>query len=136
MNITSKIYADKTYSKLKKKYYLSLFWFAFLNIFLILLISTLILLNIFAIKWNTNPIYNKTKIWFVILAILNSIVAVLTSIITFLKLKPKMEVIKNALLSISKLKDEFYNKKGIFKINNNNEKRFIDVIFNITKEIN
>ena len=135
MNITSKIYADKTYSKLKKKYYLSLFWFAFLNIFLILLISTLILLNIFAIKWNTNPIYNKTKIWFVILAILNSIVAVLTSIITFLKLKPKMEVIKNALLSISKLKDEFYNKKGIFKINNN-EKRFIDVIFNITKEIN
>ena len=136
MNTSTKEYANKIYSKLKKQYYLSLFWFAFLNIFLILLISTLILLNIFAIKWNTNPVYNKTKVWFVILAILNSIVAVLTSIITFLKLKPKMVVIKNALLSISKLKDEFYSRQGPFKIQKNKDEKFINIIFNIMKEVN
>lgn len=128
-------YAEREYNNLKHKYIVSKFWFIFLNIQSIFLVSMLILLNIFAIKWNTNPHYENTKIWFVVIASLNGSVGFITTILSFLKVKNKLKKIGIALVSINNEKKDYYKKTGIYSKERKREERFIHSILNLLDSI-
>lgn len=132
-NVINK-YGDAAYAKLKSKYKYSMFWFIFLNMFSIFLISALILLNIFALRWNLNPSYNKTKVWFVVLATLNGLIGVISTVIAFLKIKDKMNKIETALISIDKEKKAYSSNKGAYLQNKNRREHFIKSILDILQK--
>ena len=129
-------YAEREYKNLRHKYLVSKFSFIFLNVCSILLVSVLILLNIFAIRWNNNDHYKDTKIWFVVIASLNGSVGFFTTLLSFLKVKNKLKKLAIALVAMNKEKDEYHKKIGIYEKATKRDERFIRSVLNILDTVN
>jgi len=129
-------YAEREYKNLRHKYLVSKFSFIFLNVCSILLVSVLILLNIFAIRWNNNPHYQDTKMWFVVIASLNGSVGFFTTLLSFLKVKNKLKKLAIALVAMNKEKDEYHKKIGIYEKVTKRDERFIRSVLNILDTVN
>ncbi len=129
-------YAEREYKNLRHKYLVSKFSFIFLNVCSILLVSVLILLNIFAIRWNNNPHYQDTKMWFVVIASLNGSVGFFTTLLSFLKVKNKLKKLAIALVAMNKEKDEYHKKIGIYEKATKRDERFIRSVLNILDTVN
>lgn len=112
MNKKLETWVEFKYLAMKRKYFVSQFWFFFLNLLSFAISAAIIVLNLFAIKLNKD---NDLKELFVIMAIISAVVVFLTTVVTFFTFKKS--AIK-ASHKLDRIKDEyvkFKNKEDDYK---------------------
>ncbi|WP_025755637.1 hypothetical protein [Mycoplasmopsis cricetuli] len=94
--------------KSTKKYRLSFYGFVFINILAIFITASIIILNLFAIRYNPFP--KETMIFFILLAIIGVVISFISSVQTFLSIKDSKDVLKNNI-EVNENMIEKINKK-------------------------
>ncbi|SJZ61654.1 hypothetical protein [Mycoplasmopsis verecunda] len=81
------IKSNKLKNKTHKKYILSRAFFVFLNVLAIFISASIVILNLYAIRFNEFP--DKTMIFFVLIAVLSVVTTLVVSVQIFLGITDK-----------------------------------------------
>lgn len=102
------------YLAMKRKWFVSQFWFFFLNFLAFAITASIIVLNLYAIRLNKDP---DMKRLFVAMAIISGIVTFLTTVVTFftfrksaIKANHKLERIAEEYKKFKGKKEEYASK--------------------------
>lgn len=100
------------YLALKRKYFVSQFWFYFLNFLSFGTAAAIVVLNLFAIKLNNDADLKKL---FVVMAIISATITFLTTIVSFFTLKKSAIKANHKLERIETEYKKFKDKKDDYK---------------------
>ena len=91
-------WVELKYLNLQRKYLQSTIFFVLLNIFAFSVASSIVVLNLFALKNNEIP---STKPFFIAIAIISGLVAFLSALLSFFKFKVTANKAKNKIEKIA-----------------------------------
>ena len=130
MNNELKKWTESVYMKLYRKYLVSKTWFIILNVLSSILIASMVILNIYAIK--KNP-YADTKIYYVLIAIFSAFIGLLTSLVSFFTLNKNSNKYKEQAKDLRHQLNLYKKKEGKYE-SKERDKLILDEITNITTE--
>ncbi|MBU4691279.1 DUF4231 domain-containing protein [Mycoplasma zalophi] len=110
----------------RKKFIISRLIYILIAITIMVISSLQILLNLFAIRWNSEP---TLKLLFLIIAIISTIVVFLQSVLLFFDFKNSREKNLAKLRSIQQLKENYLKNPEEFNIS-----QMANAIYDIDKE--
>lgn len=125
--------AIKTYNNLRKKHLNATIWYITLNVMSLLLVASLIVSNLWALRWNHIKFDSNIRLLFLLGVALNAVSALLTSVLSFFELRPKSQMLKNALIDIDREFAQWKQQENKYKRLDRNS-RIITVVNMIAKK--
>lgn len=105
-------WVEKKYLLMKRKYFVSQFWFYLLNITAFAIAASIVVLNLFALRMNK---IETSKPFFLGMAIIGAVITFVTTLISFFAFKNKANLAKEKLERIAEESKKFKTKQDEYK---------------------
>lgn len=113
------LWVEKKYKNLRDKYLKSRMWFILLNVFSFLMMSLMIIVNVYAIK--KNVYFRNVVPLYVAISILTGFIALITSILSFFTLNKNSNNYKNQYKLINQEYKMYKSNEGKYSVKSKDE---------------
>ena len=124
-------WTENEYMKLYKKYIRSRLWFIILNVLSFVLVASMVILNIYAIK--KNPFPDTIKLY-VSIAILTGFVGLLTSLVSFFTLNKNSNKYKEQYENVMEHYKNYKKQVGQYEKASTRDQVLIDSVLEIVNK--
>lgn len=111
-NINMESWVEAKYMKIKTKYVVSMYGFIGLNILSFAMAAAIVILNLFAIRFNDD---DTTKVLFILISAIGGIVSFVTTLLSFFTLKKQATISKTKMERIEDESKKHSAEEGIYK---------------------
>lgn len=126
-----KRWTEDKYVALYKKYINSRAWFILLNVISLVLVASMIVLNLYAIKKNPYP---DTKLLYVVIAILTGFLGLMTSAVSFFTLNKNSNRFKKQYQDVKEQYSLYKKKEGHYSTAKTRDEILVDEVLKIVHE--
>lgn len=126
-----KKWTEDKYVTLYKKYFNSRTWFIVLNVLSFVLVASMVILNIYAIKKNPYP---DTIKFYVSIAILTGFMGLITSIVSFFTLNKNTNKFKKQYQDVREQYNQYKKKDGQYSNAKTRDEILVDEVLKIIHE--